>query len=65
LARIGSITIGGTVRGTSAAGDSFGFIAEEIGRVKIGGSDRALVSGPSNDNQLLDTVFGDTKLFEY
>jgi hypothetical protein len=65
LARIGSIAIGGSVRGTSAAGDHFGFIAEEIGRVRIGGSDRALVSGPSNDNQLLDSVFGDTKLFEY
>jgi hypothetical protein len=65
LARIGSITIGGSVRGTSATGDRFGFIAEEIGRVRIGASDRALVSGPSNDNQLLDSVFGDTKLFEY
>lgn len=65
LAKIGSIAIGGSVRGTSTAGDQFGFIAEEIGRVRIGGSDRALVSGPSNDNQLLDTVFGDTKLFEY
>ena len=32
---------------------------------RIGASDRALVSGPSNDNQLLDSVFGDTKLFEY
>lgn len=65
LAKIGSIAIGGSVRGTSAAGDNFGFIAEEIGRVRIGGSDRALVAGPSNDNQLLDAVFGDTKLFEY
>jgi hypothetical protein len=65
LARIGSITIGGSVRGTSTTGDGFGFIAEEIGRVRIGGSDRALVPGPSNDNQLLDSVFGDTKLFEY
>jgi hypothetical protein len=65
LARIGSIAIGGSVRGTSTAGDRFGFIAEEIGHLRIGASDRALVSGPSNDNQLLDTVFGDTKLFEY
>jgi hypothetical protein len=48
LAKIGSIAIGGSVRGTSAAGDNFGFIAEEIGRVRIGGSDRALVPGPSN-----------------
>jgi len=65
LAKIGSIAIGGSVRGTSAAGDNFGFIAEEIGRVRVGGSNLALVAGPSNDNRLLDSVFGDTKLFEY
>ncbi|MFM7563868.1 MAG: hypothetical protein ACKO81_12605 [Planctomycetota bacterium] len=65
LAKIGSIAIGGSVRGTSAAGDNFGFIAEEIGRVRVGGSDLALIAGPSNDNRLLDSVFGDTKLFEY
>jgi len=65
FSRIGSITIGGSVRGSSAAGDRFGFVAEEIGRVRIGGSELALTAGRSNDNRLLDSVFGDTKLFEY
>jgi hypothetical protein len=37
LARIAAITIGGQVFGSAAAGDHFGFIACNIGPVKIGG----------------------------
>jgi hypothetical protein len=63
--RIASITIGGTVRGTSTVGDQFGFIAENIGSLRIGTTSHALNTGKSNDNLLLDSVFGDTRLVEY
>jgi hypothetical protein len=36
--RIASIVIGGTFGGTAGAGDTFGFVAQQIGLVKIGGS---------------------------
>ena len=40
IARIASITIGGLVQGTPAAGDHFGFVSEQIGFFKAGGTDR-------------------------
>ncbi len=61
---IASITIGGTVRGTTSAGDHFAFAAENIGRLKIGATSYALTSGPSNDNRLLDALFADVRLIE-
>lgn len=36
VSKIASITIGGAVSGTGAAGDHFGFVAQRIGKVKIG-----------------------------
>lgn len=36
--RIASIVIGGTIGGSATAGDTFGFVAQQIGSVKIGGS---------------------------
>ncbi|MFM8290165.1 MAG: hypothetical protein ACKOC4_00515, partial [Planctomycetia bacterium] len=36
LTRIGAITVRGSVLGTVAAGDHFGFVAEQIGSVTIG-----------------------------
>jgi hypothetical protein len=50
FSRIASITIGGQVRGTPAANDHFGFVAQEIGSLSIDGKKFPLTSGPSNDN---------------
>jgi hypothetical protein len=49
VSRIGSINIGGTVNGTGGAGDSFGFVAEHVVSVKIGGVAIALTPGANND----------------
>jgi hypothetical protein len=40
--RIASITIGGRVFGTAGSGDEFGFVAQEIGSLTIGGTHIAL-----------------------
>lgn len=37
LASIASITVGGRILGTFAGGDHFGFVAQSIGQLKIGG----------------------------
>jgi hypothetical protein len=49
VSRIGSIVIGGTVNGTSGGVDSFGFVAEHVVSVKIGGVAIALTPGARND----------------
>jgi hypothetical protein len=49
VARIGSIIIGGTVTGSAAPGDTFGFVAEQIGSVKVGTTKVALTAGARND----------------
>ena len=36
VSKIASITIGGAVSGTGTGGDHFGFVAQRIGKVKIG-----------------------------
>lgn len=41
-ARIASIVIGGSVQGTAQAGDGFGFVAQAIGTMKVGGKNVAL-----------------------
>lgn len=51
FSRIGSIVIKGQLRGTVGGTDSFGFVAQEIGSVKIGSVKIALTSGPGNDNE--------------
>lgn len=43
--RIASITIKGALSGTPAAGDNFGFVAREIGSMKIGRTKVALTTG--------------------
>ena len=56
IAKIASITIGGQVIGTLNNlnnTDSFGFVAEQIGAVKIGGNLAALTVGAHNDNLAL------------
>jgi hypothetical protein len=53
IAKIASITIGGQVFGTpnsTSSSDQFGFVAEQIGSLKIGGNAIALAAGPHNDN---------------
>jgi hypothetical protein len=49
VARIASIVIKGSVAGTAAAGDHFGFVAEEIGAFRAAGAKLALTRGPEND----------------
>jgi hypothetical protein len=49
FSRIASIVIGGAVDGTGTPGDHFGFVAEHIGSLKIGGSIVALTSGAKNN----------------
>ena len=49
ISKIGAIVIGGIVNGTGGGGDSFGFVAEHVVSVKIGGVPRGLTAGPRND----------------
>jgi hypothetical protein len=50
IARIASITIRGTALGSLfAGGDHFGFVAQQIGSLKIGGTAIPLAPGPGND----------------
>ena len=55
--RIASIVIGGQLLGTAAAGDTFGFVSEEIGRFKVGGADIILFT-PGANNDLAIFTFG-------
>ena len=57
FSKIGSIIIGGMIRGTSDPGDHYGFVAQEIGSLKIGGTAFPLVPGRSNDNVGLTLAF--------
>jgi hypothetical protein len=50
FSKIASITIGGAVIGTaSTSGDSFGFVAQEIGALSIGGTKIPLLPGHGTD----------------
>jgi hypothetical protein len=53
IARIASITIKGSVTGSLAAGDNFGFVAQQIDKLVIAGRSIALTAGPSNNNVLI------------
>ncbi|MFM7042882.1 MAG: hypothetical protein ACKO35_11970, partial [Planctomycetaceae bacterium] len=53
IAGIASIVIGGTVSGSAQAGDHFGFVSQQIDKVRIGNQPAALTAGPSNDNVLV------------
>jgi uncharacterized repeat protein (TIGR01451 family) len=52
-ARIASITIKGEVTGSFDSTDNFGFVAQQIDKVKIQGRSIPLTTGPSNDNILV------------
>ena len=51
--RIASVAIGGQALGTTAVGDHFGIVAEEVAAVTIGGTALVLAAGPDNDNLLI------------
>ncbi|HET6409644.1 MAG TPA: DUF4394 domain-containing protein [Chthoniobacteraceae bacterium] len=53
IARIASITVNGEVTGSLITGDHFGFVAEQIDSIKIGGRSVNLADGASNDNVLI------------
>ena len=55
--RIASIIVRGQLLGTAAAGDQFGFVAEEIDRFKVGGADIILFT-PGANNDLAIFTFG-------
>lgn len=63
VSHIASITIGGTVRGSDATGDHFGFVAQKIGSVRIAGTATTL-NANSDDVVELDLTNGDTTLRE-
>jgi hypothetical protein len=52
ISTIASIQIGGKVSGTTATGDHFGFTADWVKRVQIGGVNVPLTPGPGNDRLL-------------
>lgn len=65
VARIASITIRGDVSGSLVAGDNFGFVAEQIDKLKIGARTFTLAPGKSSpaDNFLIPFT-NDVRLLE-
>jgi hypothetical protein len=63
VSTIASVTIGGHVAGTAAAGDHFGIVAEVVGAVTVGGKRVPLRPGPHNDDVPLGST-GDFSLRE-
>src|SRR6185369_14674344 len=66
VAKIGSITIAGRVQGTPNSidfDDFYGFAAEQIDSLKIGGASVALHAGPGNDGRQLGPT-GDAAVHE-
>lgn len=62
--RINSIVIGGTVTGTAGGSDNFGFVAEQIGSVTIGGVAIAITAGAGNDVVDAGAATGDVTIRE-
>jgi hypothetical protein len=50
VSRIASIVIEGQISGTTLAGDHYGLVAQQLGKLNLSGDAVALQSGPSNDN---------------
>ncbi len=63
VSKIASITIGGSVSGGAAPTEHYGFVAQQIGSVKIGGTTIPLNAGPSNDTRDL-AITGDFTIHE-
>jgi hypothetical protein len=67
VAKIASITIKGEALGTpnsTSSTDHFGFVAQQIGSLKVGGGSFALTAGPSNDSIELSPITGDLTIRE-
>jgi hypothetical protein len=63
IARIKSIVIGGHVAGSPIAGDHFGFVAQQIDKLKIAGQSVSMVPGPSNNIVIIPSTT-DVQLLE-
>ena len=63
FSKIAKIIIGGRVSGTSASGDTFGFVSEEIGFFKADGAVVALRAGRHNDLAAIGST-GDVNIRE-
>ena len=50
VSRIASIQIGGMISGTPVGGDHFGFVAQQIGSLRVGDTKVVFMSGAGNDN---------------
>jgi hypothetical protein len=61
--KISSISIGGFLEGSSGSGLHFGFVAEQISSMKIGGTAIPLQAGAHNDNRNIGST-GDTTIHE-
>jgi hypothetical protein len=64
IAQIASITIGGQAIGTVGGTDHFGFVAERVGSLSVGGTVIPLHAGPSNDGLTTVGPTGDLTVFE-
>jgi hypothetical protein len=51
------VKVGGQVTGSTAGGDGFGFVAQQVGALSIGGAAISLHAGASNDQPTGDPVF--------
>jgi hypothetical protein len=63
VARIVGITVKGDANGSLVAGDHFGFVAQQIDKLKIGLRTFALGAGPGNDNVAIPFT-NDVRLLE-
>jgi hypothetical protein len=63
IARIKSIVIGGHVAGSPIAGDHFGFVAQQIDKLKIAGQSVSMIPGPSNNIVIIPSTT-DVQLLE-
>ena len=64
FSKIASITIGGQVLGTIGGSDHFGFVAEQIGSFKVGGTTIPLSSDPAVKDNRAVGVTGDVTILE-
>jgi hypothetical protein len=69
VSKISSIVIKGQALGTSGGTDSFGFVAEQLGKFSVGGTLVVLTPGAHNDTSLTDPLLavgttGDLRLLE-
>ncbi len=64
ISKIASIVIKGNTIETPAGGDFFGFVAQQLGSVKINGANVPLTAGPQNDTAQIPTPASDLFVLE-